>query len=1532
MTLSKKILSTLLAALMLVTSLSVGFYASAALANESQEYDYLAEYLAKDYVAKKTNYDVEHKQDYTTVGWSEENNAFMTEHRVTAKDNLASDIFTAAEKFFYIANSIISYEYGKDSYNPEILKNTILYNLEPRMQYIAGTRVEPVDPDDPDGPTQSVQVKAYEWYNVESVITFFMGGATAVNSGNWYHKYIFHTINDINSVLLDIDEIESADPYLITRELTATFTFKKELDVNGVKSLYSFKALDLVIPAPVNDNFTITNLLNASYILLDPFASFWNSNQFVNMTDAQLSAWRNGAGSGFMSAYNLIKDYSSEVKYHLFGEHIGDIMHVLGNTTPISLKPQRANVRTNTSGQPVPYYTGQTVRTVSVTNPNIGGTQSVNYNKLDDVIAKIDQLLTGDALKPLIPVIGPMLLPEFTGNFANFNSITELLEYTIKDLLFSDTLITTLMSFLYPEVSKALYELEVVGTEFIDSIVWNAIENGNNQIYALPGSFTTQILGTNASPKSYSPTLYSGRGYADPTIKTNTSAHATLRAIFMAASNNHNSYSNGARYTDWDTFNWDNVKWGFEDCTTMEQREKLFYDSIYLVFRGLGAMWRALTAGEPTLGGQTAENRLRVIDAGGFIDVEATGRETYSNLFVPLFEVLGLTNAQIRTPQSYWSLNAGDMGLAIFMPLFDWVINDFLNAPVKTICNILPNLIHYLDPTTPYSPVRLLKGTAVNGSSCPRFSLKLDVQITLLWIGDVVTISDLYDLGDLVGDLLDGVDVFAMLESGLNGILGSDLLKLTGKIPVKDADGKPIIDPDTGEDMVREVPVKLPKLMLQKLLDCATLYTNTNTRCVTVPPINGAYPGGGASPERTKLYQVKNPGDILLYLLRFLLSSLEYRNFNGNPAAPFDEGMLANLFGVDMEQELVGGMTIGSLITNISCNFDEVICAIVELLYPNDNGNEYKNVFDSSPGDSKFIYDLTHVNYHKNVLIDSRTSRKFGPAVPYSPYWTRDNATYVVGNLDGMIGDVLAMLKLEGFESLDKALGDLIGQYIYSNETLSMLGNIIYGDLIGMLDTLVDGISLTPLLNDFLGVDLDVKRIGNAFSQAFGSTYDSQVISLMVNDEDGSWSKDNFYTADGMALDWGFNDRDINKELPNASANAKLTKDQIFSRSISALVSPLSFIFRYLFLDENIKLLDLINIKGYAGYQYALIPLFEMFGITNIDGLVNYKTYYEETKSLNYATLSAADKKIGDMKVVEYLVNPVLGFVHKLVAAPVTTLLTALPNLLFVLNMGGINDILNNLLHPLLVIFDIIKPVVDINKVIKPLLADIDLGGLDLNISLPLDIDLTTMINGLLDGLLGNVLTFEGVTIKLPYLDFATLCVGTVYEYMSQTGQWIVKLNSGKGRDLVTVILRYVGETLFMPENKEAVTQLLINLGKLDVIDAKTVRDIFDALYELAMTYDAPDRVLQIVYLLSTVAVPVLDELGDRFSAPTVDFSLIDFLGNISSPQFGDMFMKLMEAKESSPPISAFAALIMRIRDFFQRIIDFFKSLFGGMA
>ena len=822
------------------------------------------------------------------------------------------------------------------------------------------------------------------------------------------------------------------------------------------------------------------------------------------------------------------------------------------------------------------------------------------------------------------------------------------------------------------------------------------------------------------------------------------------------------------------------------------------------------------------------------------------------------------------------------------------------------------------------------------------------------------------------------------------------------------------------------VPASLPPIMDYKLQATGTVTTTSSGRYGEFVLANETWASHTRKYIDVQVGGMETEGLVLLFLFRYLFSALMYRTYDPIKGDFTSDYTLLDAFGLDKEllhKDLFAGLRLQDIIDNIVLHPDEAIAALYELFYKNEFGSLYEvvNGFvqENSTG---YSYDIDYVDYRTDEILtyaEKYNDYNYGTSVLYNEYWSKEKASYVVDNLDEIVDNVLKMLKLENMDTLGDFLNDLVGDLLFKNDMITTIADAIYGllgglggsiDILGILDAALDVKISKQALADALYYEFgeDIKKSGVIENEDGTTTTVTSVYTKLITDiaeadkyeslarsaqQAGNTDAYNEYkalaaeclkfdentfnkmgvdaeTGEDIVLysyDWGYN---------NPNIKGHISDTEIFLRAASAILSPAAFLIKFLFAGEDLSVLNLITIPGYESFYYSWIPLMETLGAT--DGLIDFKQYFTKAFAGESATAMNCD-------TIYYLVKPLFGLVDRALANPVETVFGLIPNLLFFISIGGLNDVLNNLVHFVYVLLDILGPVFDAYPLLNSLLSNLNIGNMQLNLSVPLDFDFNQLVNQLLEGLIGQALAFDienknivlgtqeverevfiptldadgneqldeegnviGTTemqtftedvyavgtlsIKLPYIDFSTLCAGTIQEKMSVSGKKYIYLNSAGGADLITLVLRLVMDTLFFEDNAINIANFLIGFCQLDDEEGsdELLMEIFVYLNKEARNASVPDVILSLIYTIYTVLVPVADMLGSRFA--NVDFSITELfedIGNLDITK--DRISQLLSAGEDkNPTLSGFARLIELLKQFFAKIGEFFRGLFGG--
>ena len=208
--------------------------------------------------------------------------------------------------------------------------------------------------------------------------------------------------------------------------------------------------------------------------------------------------------------------------------------------------------------------------------------------------------------------------------------------------------------------------------------------------------------------------------------------------------------------------------------------------------------------------------------------------------------------------------------------------------------------------------------------------------------------------------------------------------------------------------------------------------------------------------------------------------------------------------------------------------------------------------------------------------------------------------------------------------------------------------------------------NLTELLAQ-TDIDFTTSNVAKLLTDKdYGQSYASVAKTI---EKAGSWSKVN-----KDSLHWGVTDRDS------------------FVHALCAALRPIYGVLDVLLNDGSLGLFKLIYLPGSDGYTSAIVPLMEAFGLYNI------KTQYQYRQDMS---------KEYDAILLDIL-NPLLDKVEDILNAPLEMLCDILPNLSLFFANDGLLQLIDNLLLPITALLDSLKPIVDVNDLLKAVGLDIE--------------------------------------------------------------------------------------------------------------------------------------------------------------------------------------------------------------------------------
>lgn len=441
----------------------------------------------------------------------------------------------------------------------------------------------------------------------------------------------------------------------------------------------------------------------------------------------------------------------------------------------------------------------------------------------------------------------------------------------------------------------------------------------------------------------------------------------------------------------------------------------------------------------------------------------------------------------------------------------------------------------------------------------------------------------------------------------------------------------------------------------------------------------------------------------------------------------------------------------------------------------------------------------------------------------YSNFKTKSN-NFTFGNMDEEFCRKLAPMLdglIGGLLGGNGGLNGLIGGMLYKDDIISSLATGLYGAIEGVK---IDGIGSLSSLLAKTGIDFSTENVARLLTdKTYGKEFSAAAGKIKSA---GSWKNVN-----KASLSWGVTDRDS------------------FVHALVAVLRPLYGVLDVILNNSQLHLFNLVSVKGSDGYTSFIVPLLEAFGCYNIRTQYDYRMDME---------------KEYDAILIDIL-NPILDKVEDVLNAPIEMLADILPNLSLFFANDGLLQVIDNLLTPVSALLDALKPIVNVNSILK--IAGLNINSLLSKIGVKTNVDvdiynlkatLTPLIASenvvsLLNGILGTIkIGGKSLGIVLPEIDWFQLAShGTVIKTTSQAaikGERIM-VQADQDETLIAV-LRFLINTINYQNNYNAIVGLV---GGLLGDAGDSVSGIIDEV--LGMLQGDADTVIEsLVDLLQSIA------------------------------------------------------------------------------
>ncbi len=567
---------------------------------------------------------------------------------------------------------------------------------------------------------------------------------------------------------------------------------------------------------------------------------------------------------------------------------------------------------------------------------------------------------------------------------------------------------------------------------------------------------------------------------------------------------------------------------------------------------------------------------------------------------------------------------------------------------------------------------------------------------------------------------------------------------------------------------------------------------------------------------------------------------------------------------------------VEEILANIMVNPDNAIAAITELIFPQE--------YSPANGD---------INW---VTPDSTAY----PEVSYpTEAWTREKAQFVVDNFGPTVDNILMIAGVKLGVEYDEATGDVIKDGVEIKNLPDLLN--------GLLDTLYTADTVNKL------ADLIAGLIEGLQTNDDGT---EKTLSLLGNE---------LKISDLLAMVKEIVGVDLSYWSTYEATYEGSDREQ-FKKALVDVLSPLTPVLKFIITGENLtaKLTDkdgkfkLIELQGYDSYTNGIIPLVEALGATDV--------------------MAPAEFFADSDNIAENIIDELLSAIDNLTSDPYNKLLDLLLNVVYFIASDGVPVVINNVLHGVNAVLEIISPIykVDLSELL----------GLDITFAKQ---DILSFLLNLANTKIKEATGLEIFTNFTASSVLDNLSFGEVTPYDSANGKTAYKVTkvSEGAADLLTVIGRFIFRQLVFSTNAGVYAELAGKAFNLDE-DSLVYRLLYTSLVSLSMIEDGPDYILGVIFWIFFGADTAVDAVADYYKYYSYDWAAIiakmnasdvPFL-NKASYLFKEVYEKTFETilddldvPVNSDDIRGFAKLFKTIMDqikaFFESIGNFFKNMFN---
>ena len=552
-----------------------------------------------------------------------------------------------------------------------------------------------------------------------------------------------------------------------------------------------------------------------------------------------------------------------------------------------------------------------------------------------------------------------------------------------------------------------------------------------------------------------------------------------------------------------------------------------------------------------------------------------------------------------------------------------------------------------------------------------------------------------------------------------------------------------------------------------------------------------------ANGETNKPRLKGNPADVLYALFDYAISMLA------------DPAFLTGLLGDTLDDTV--GSILNQVIANVYTNPNGVIAALMEIINP----REYE--LEEMDWIKQGKYDYNEIEGADNMSI---------VYLNYGNDWTRQDAEYLIDNIDAIVATVLEMTGSD--------IGDI--NTLIADAVNGIFTGDIFTSLVKALGSFGDSPSaiIDDIVSKQIGIDITVWF--DAFGYLFSADTWAEDAVIVAPGEEGYTSTFANITATADAegnITWYY------------AGEAYVDGDkEAFVNIMCELLDELELALGFLFGGADITAFShLVQLNGYETYATTIGLLLELLGVENLP--------------------TQAQVTADPMEGFRAVLHAVVDWFDTLTASDnmIETILEIVPDLFYFIESNGLSTLIKNLIMPVLVIVDDVRPLfnVDINGILSIIVSELlNYGTFDINVLLQylggiymnddpefkmINIDVNkitlTEIIRIVDAFLGTNLTGSG----LKQIGLNGLCSGIVsYDSVSGTGY----RTTVDAADTLTILLTAVIDCLAYPAqdtsktNGDVILEFVADLTGNDDI-AGIYSSISEIIAGIEYEYDFPN-------------------------------------------------------------------------------------------